>query len=250
MNRDNGLPLAGVNSFGFGGTNAHAVLQAPPATETPEEREADGQPCLVPLSAHKPGALRSLARKYAEHLAPEVGERELSLADIRWTAVNRRTRHPYRIAVAASDTTELRESLASYAEGKPHARLVSGRSLVGDERARVVFVCSGQGPQWWAMGRQLLATEPVFRDVIEGCDDRIRDLGPWSLLEELGRDEQTSRIQETSISQARHLRATDRTGQVVAVVGASSRTRSSGTAWVRSPPPTWRARSIWTMRFA
>jgi acyl transferase domain-containing protein len=51
------------------------------------------------------------------------------------------------------------------------------------------------------MGRQLLAQEPVFRAVVERCDELVRTLGKWSLLEELNREEEQSRLDETSIAQ-------------------------------------------------
>ena len=66
---------------------------------------------------------------------------------------------------------------------------------------RVAFVMSGQGPQWWGMGRELIQQEPVFRQTIERCDALM---GPWarfSLIEELGRGEEHSRMHRTEIAQ-------------------------------------------------
>src|SRR6185295_15264182 len=105
-----------------------------------------------------------------------------------------------RLAVIGRTREELLEQLGAFADGQPSAGLVSGRFVAAHE-PRLVFVCSGQGPQWWAMGRQLLDSEPEFRRVIEECDAIVRGLGPWSLIEELTADESASRMQETSISQ-------------------------------------------------
>ena len=66
---------------------------------------------------------------------------------------------------------------------------------------RVAFVMSGQGPQWWGMGRELMQHEPVFRKTIERCDAAMRPWARFSLLEELGRTEETSQMHRTEIAQ-------------------------------------------------
>ena len=60
---------------------------------------------------------------------------------------------------------------------------------------------SGQGPQWWGMGRDLMKHEPVFREAIEKCDAALRPWASFSLLEELGRSEETSQMHRTEIGQ-------------------------------------------------
>src|SRR5262249_13196790 len=95
---------------------------------------------------------------------------------------------------------ELDDHLKAFLEGLPAPGDALGR-VTAAQRPRLAFVCSGQGPQWWAMGRQLLETEPVFRDVIHRCDEIVRQLGPWSLLEALTADEAHSRMAVTAISQ-------------------------------------------------
>jgi acyl transferase domain-containing protein len=69
------------------------------------------------------------------------------------------------------------------------------------KNARLVFVFSGQGPQWWAMGRELLEQEPVFRQTLQACHDELLKLGGVSLLDELQRDEKETRLNETHIAQ-------------------------------------------------
>ncbi len=64
-----------------------------------------------------------------------------------------------------------------------------------------VFVCSGMGQQWWAMGRELLSEEPVFRRAIEEVSDLFAPLAGWSLLEELTADEQRSQLRGTRFGQ-------------------------------------------------
>src|SRR6185312_13199714 len=70
-----------------------------------------------------------------------------------------------------------------------------------EEAPRIGFIMSGQGPQWWGMGRELMRHEPVFRNVIERCDAALRPWTNFSLLEELGRSEETSQMHRTEIGQ-------------------------------------------------
>lgn len=191
--------LAGINSFGFGGTNAQAILrEAPRNFENAEDRVGTGEakPRLVPLSASSSAALSATAERYGRF----VRERRASFEDIVWSASSRRSHYDHRSAVVARTAEELAENLEALASGTRTASVVSGRRVPSQNR-RIVFVCSGQGPQWWRMGRELLETEPVFRGVIERCDEIVRSKGGFSLLEELTRDESSSRMEETAIAQ-------------------------------------------------
>src|SRR5262249_32341470 len=125
---------------------------------------------------------------------------DISLGDVAWNAALRRTHHDHRLAVIAHSRQELADRLREFGEGRLPAGVTEGR-VPADRRPRLAFICSGQGPQWWAMGRQLLRDEPVFRGMIERCDAIVRRLGDWSLLDELTADEARSRMEVTAISQ-------------------------------------------------
>ncbi len=194
--------LAGVNAFGFGGTNAHVIVQEAPRAMV-REGEAPAEPAgsrawLVPLSARSPEALQATAASWAEFLAQ--GPEDVALRDLAGNAALRRTHHDHRLALVAHTKQELARQLREFADGRPGTGAVTGRAAA-DRRPRLAFVCSGQGPQWWAMGRQLLHEEPVFRTVIERCDAIVRQLGEWSLLAELTADESRSRMDITAIAQ-------------------------------------------------
>ena len=197
---EQGPALAGVSSFGFGGTNAHVVLEAAPpaATGTPDAGRGAGAH-LLPLSARTPEALHALARSYRDFLAAPASA--ASLPDICYTASVRLNHHDHRLAVTGASPEQLAKSLDAFSRGETRPGLSSGRRLSA-RRRKLVFVFSGQGSQWFGMGSRLLAEEPVFRDVIERCDRAMRPYGDWSLLEELTpADAARSRLSEVDIIQ-------------------------------------------------
>jgi amino acid adenylation domain-containing protein len=202
-----GPAVADVNSFGYGGTNANVVLQeAFAATEAVGSNGQAASPAIVAapscvpivLSARGVEALRASTGAMHEALAGSLAG--ASLGEIAASAALRRTHHDHRLMIVARSKEDLGVQLATFAAGNETPWAVSGRSAAGDGPS-LAFVCSGQGPQWWAMGRELLLEEPVFRKAIERCDEIIRTLGPWSLMQELTADEACSRMDVTAISQ-------------------------------------------------
>lgn len=186
-----GRRLAGVSSFGFGGTNAHLVLEeAPQMSAVPPD--ADDAIFLLPLSAHTPHTLRALAETFASYLPGSLAR----LSDIAYTTSQRRTHQDYRLTVVGRTRDELAERLVSLVRG-----IWQPVPVEQGQKPGLVFVFSGQGPQWWAMGRQLMATEPVFRESIERCDALLCEYTGWSLVDELARDETDTRLAETEVAQ-------------------------------------------------
>ena len=96
--------------------------------------------------------------------------------------------------------TELVQELDAFGTGsRPKVRTAFAPRR--EHAPRVAFVMSGQGPQWWGMGRQLMEHEPVFRKVMEACDKAMKPWARFSLLEELGRSEETSKLSQTEYAQ-------------------------------------------------
>ena len=189
-------PVVAVNSFGFGGTNAHAVLEAAPhvgplGSSTPGCPE---RPCLLPISARDAAALRVSVQNYRELL----GDASTKLADICDCAANRKEHHHTRLVLIADSVDQMRAAAAGWLRDGAADGVVAGR--IGPH-SPPVFVFAGQGPQWWGMGRQLFAREPVVRDVISEIDARIQRLAGWSLLTEMMRPESESIIDQTHIAQ-------------------------------------------------
>jgi len=191
---------AGVNSFGFGGANAHVVVEEAPRSDEKPPSAIRHPPSayLLPLSARSPEALRAFAQAYRDFLSAKASEAPVH--DLCYTASLRRNHHDYRLALVGHSHQELIEHLDAWLAGETRPGMSSGHQAPG-HRPRLVFVFSGMGPQWWAMGRELLEQEPVFREAVERCDELLRQYAGWSLLEELRADESRSRMGEAEIAQ-------------------------------------------------
>ena len=164
-----------VNSFGFGGTNAHVVLREPDAPVAFREAAPGHGTYPLLISAHSSEALASLASRYAELLrSPDAPP----LAAVCRTAATRRTHHPHRLAVFGSGGGEVAGRLEAFAEGGAAPLLVEGRAP--GPAARLAFVFSGNGSQWRGMGHDLFA-EPLAAAWIGRIDAALQpDLG-WSV---------------------------------------------------------------------
>lgn len=187
---------AGTSAFGFSGTNAHVILEEPPATEARGPIK-ESSAYLLPISAKTPEARTAYAAAYAEWFA---AGRDEALYDIVHTATVRRTHHEYRLAAVARTKDEFAKILGAYARGETPAGVVDGQAT-SREAPKIVFVFSGQGSQWAGMGKRLLDEEPVFRAKVEQIDALIRKRADFSVLDELRAPEDTSRLSETEIVQ-------------------------------------------------
>ena len=193
-NRAGAPRLAGINSFGFGGANAHAILAEAPHASAAGPRLPDA-PELLTLSARSDAALKALAERYRGRL--ESGSD--ALGDFCFSAGARRTHHPCRLAVAASNSEGMREKLLAFLNGESRAGLCVGRATDGSNNAAPVFVFSGMGQQWAGMGRELWDESEVFRTVVEACARELRSHASWSLAEALR--EPTAPIDRTEVAQ-------------------------------------------------
>lgn len=192
-----GPRYAGVNSFGFGGTNAHVVLQEAPSVSRKETRtDTEKQAYLLPLSARSAEALRDVAASYRAYLS----EGAAPLEDIVYSASQRHSHHDHRLSLVVHSKEEAIAHLEAFLEDQPRAGIATGRVPL-NERPKIAFVCSGMGPQWWAMGRELLEHEPVFRASIERCAAEFSRYTGWSLLEAFTAPEESSRMAEAEVAE-------------------------------------------------
>ena len=186
---------AGTSGFGVGGTNAHVVLEEAPRLPAGDPVPARASHVLH-LSAQSEPALRELVAAWTRFLPRS----EAALADLCFTAGVRRSALDHRLAVLGRDREDIATRLNTWLRDGAAPGVCVGRAAA-DAPPRLAFVFSGQGPQWYAMGRELLADEPVFRDRMAECDALVSSVAGWSLLAELAADEAGSRLNDTAIAQ-------------------------------------------------
>ncbi|MDP1588567.1 MAG: type I polyketide synthase, partial [Prosthecobacter sp.] len=195
---------AGINSFGFGGSNAHVILSeapklAPRAHVSPDTSRA----WPLTLSARSEEALRASAWQLSVWLDDhsKLNGSSPLLPDLTYMLGARRNHHSHRLALTARTLGEMVQELSAFSTGQPSPRMRTAFTPRREQAARVVFVMSGQGPQWQGMGRELMQHEPVFKHMIEACDKAMRPWAKFSLMDELNRPEAETKMQRTEISQ-------------------------------------------------
>ena len=196
--KTNGKPrLAGVSSFGFGGTNAHVVLEEAPRRELPPN-DPERPLHVLTASAKDPEALRELAGR----LGRFVSEREeVALADVAYTLNTGRSHFEHRLALPAGDREKVAQALLDFESGKIPADLRTG-SLAEQPEPRVAFLFTGQGAQYVGMGKELYETQPTFRRALDRCNEILADkLGQPLLSVMWGEDGTEGLIDETAYTQ-------------------------------------------------
>lgn len=185
-----GRRLAGVSSFGFGGANAHLVLEAPPALVLrPDGAEPERPLHLLTLNTHGTQALRALAARWLACLEQTGdGPADLCFADLCFSANTGRARLPQRLALFAADRTSLAAALNDWLAGRPGAWGSGTASL--QKTPRIGFLFTGQGSQTIGMGRELYQTQPGFRRDMDECDALLQPELGLSFIELLYHSEQ------------------------------------------------------------
>ncbi|MGI9385439.1 MAG: SDR family NAD(P)-dependent oxidoreductase [Methyloligellaceae bacterium] len=204
--------LALVNSFGFGGTNACALLEAfdgGPQTARPGRSVADilSRPVPVPVSAATETALQRGAGRLADAFATDAALQTASCEDCAARLARDRDHFRYRAVALAEDRDGLVQTLRKLEVGELEERsdwsaprrLITGQARRG---RRLAITMSGQGGQWWGMGRQLLTSHPVYREFAETFDAVFRPVAGWSAVEALLASEGESRVDDAAVTPA------------------------------------------------
>lgn len=207
-----GNPLrASVNSFGFGGTNAHAIIESydpdGPSSSDQVVRTAREDLFIGPLifSAHSNSSLIGTVRAFWQHI---LDNPTLDLDNLAWVLQQRRTAHQVKIYFTGEFRQRLLDNMEQFWRNQEkEPKLVVGiqsQPVNPTEIPGVLGIFTGQGAQYHAMGRGLIETSTLFRKTIDECEAVLSDLvdGPdWSLRKELLADASTSRISEAALSQ-------------------------------------------------
>ena len=204
-----------MNSFGFGGTNAHAILDSAHSYLScrklkgnhncdngivTKELHSTGktssaqQSQLFVYSSHEESGVARAMESHLQYLRSRTDD-YTTMADYSYTLFCRRSKLEWKVFVVAQSKAELSRKL----EDVKALRLT--RSAL-DKEPRVALVFCGQGAQWHAMGRELLQY-PVFRDTVAVASRFIQDTlsSDFDLSEELTKDKESSRIDLSEVAQ-------------------------------------------------
>ncbi|OKH14216.1 short-chain dehydrogenase, partial [Nostoc calcicola FACHB-389] len=209
--------IAGVSSFGFSGTNAHAILEEAPVFEQGVGGRAQGaggageageefwrysklieRPIhLLTLSAKQPQALQELAQNYIKYLSSHL---EIPLGDITHTSQIGRTHFSHRLAIIASDHQQIQQKLQAYLDNSEIIGIHHGHR--SQQTQKIAFLFTGQGSQYRNMGRQLYETQPSFRHILKECDALLQPLLSESILQVIfSENPEDNRLDQTAYTQ-------------------------------------------------
>ncbi|KAJ5516813.1 polyketide synthase/peptide synthetase [Penicillium freii] len=195
-----------VNSFGFGGTNAHAIIEN--HVPAHPSKTGDATSAVIPFvfSGSSEASLVTLLDLYASFLrnTPTVNPQDLA-----WSLHARRTQLPFKLAISARDTDSLQKKLQETIKA---SRTSSGATVgvrtagLSSQGRRILGVFTGQGAQWPGMGKDLIELSSFCRDFLSTLEESLNHLPEferpsWSLVGEMLAPEETSRVREASISQ-------------------------------------------------
>lgn len=205
---------ASLNSFGYGGANAHAVLESfdngtngsAPGLKTNGVAASPQRPFLIPVTSHATETGEQLRGGLRGYLTKQDGKTDSAhLRDFAYTLSAHRTVHKIRSFAIGASKDEL---IAELEKPRGLAEWKTATTHSSHSTPQIGFVFTGQGAQSWDMGRQLIESHPPFRATLDRCDAVLQSLpGPdrpdWSIVEELlkPQDPADSRLGETRLSQ-------------------------------------------------
>lgn len=183
---------AGVSCFGFGGANAHIIIEAP-ETKRDDYQGVAGVDSIqvLPVASHSPAALAATAADYLELVRADTA---LDLAALCSRVRTQRAKYAVRRGVVFASRDELIAGLEKIAQSD------NAQATIPDS-GELAFCFSGQGAQFAGMCQRLLDTDPVYRETINACDALTQEHGDFSLLDILNAAEDDTRINETRFAQ-------------------------------------------------
>ncbi|GAB2561412.1 type I polyketide synthase [Dyella jejuensis] len=191
--------LAGVNSFGIGGTNVHVVLEEyVPDAAAPVSPVAPEGLRLLAISGKTERAMNANADALAKHLRAKGDS--VALADVCHTCAMHRTHFDHRLCVVGTDGEAMADAIEAYLQTRNHQDVAAGQyngALGAGSTPEIAIVYAGHGAQWPAMGRRLFQTEAVFRAELERCDAGLVPHTGWSVIDVLSADDSDTRLEDT-----------------------------------------------------
>ncbi|KAA8649476.1 putative Nonribosomal peptide synthetase [Aspergillus tanneri] len=187
---------ASVNSFGFGGTNAHVIIES---YDQPSVTSSLSTILPVPLtfSAASQSSLLSLVQNYVTLLqSNDISQ----LHDLAVTLASRRSQHSARVTFSGASKEKLLQNM----ESALHVPSIGEQKQPSSTSTRILGVFTGQGAQWPGMGREVILASPMAQETIRNMQTSLDNLpdGPiWSIKDKLTNAEELSQIQEAALSQ-------------------------------------------------
>ncbi|NEO43855.1 MAG: SDR family NAD(P)-dependent oxidoreductase [Moorea sp. SIO4A3] len=178
--------LAGVSAFGFGGTNAHVIVEEAPGQGKRQKAKGKSEELserthqILTLSAKSEKALLELAQSYQKFLG---NNSTAAIADICFTANTGRNHFSHRLAIVTSDKKEAADKLAKISAAEESNGVFSGQVPSNNKSPKIAFLFTGQGSQYINMGRELYQTQPVFRRTLDQCEQIIQSYLEKSILD-------------------------------------------------------------------
>jgi len=195
--KETGKLTIGVNSFGFGGANAHVILESPPLQAQQSELPVVAHQIPVMLFAKNNIALKSAALEFSNFLSEQA---ESKLYTVAYNAMFNREWHEHRVIAFGSSRQSIAKKLLNFsANDSEQDSLTYGIALKAP--AGTAFIYSGNGSQWEGMGKQLLADEPLFKKSIQAIDIIFQRYADYSLEDELAGKNELGRYEYTEFAQ-------------------------------------------------
>jgi myxalamid-type polyketide synthase MxaE and MxaD len=193
-----GPAIAGLSSFGFGGTNVHLVVSEIESKKSTNEQvlNSEEKNQLLVLSANSERALDSLVLDIKESVD---SDHSLLLSELCSATMQRRSQFDHKIAVIGNSRQELSIALQAYLSREPDNSLILPNPNANSRK--LAFVFSGQGGQWIGMGKKLLFEEREFYTSVQKTDLIIQENFNWSLIEVLTDNHSSAIIEDIGIVQ-------------------------------------------------
>ncbi|KAI2602000.1 beta-ketoacyl synthase domain-containing protein [Hypoxylon sp. NC1633] len=211
---------ASLNSFGFGGANAHVIIESydPRCLDESYQRHALAEKCTEirpPEMAHKVSSfflplflsaassksLRAVVENCKDYL---LQQQNVNYGELAWALFSRRTALPYRLVVTASCRPQAIKAIDDILKEPSTSGNAGARYETAIVQPRILGVFTGQGAQWPTMSRSLFGTNSVYRDSIRNLDEVLRSIPEspeWTLEGQIMAEGTSSLVNQAAISQ-------------------------------------------------